>query len=135
MKWKQTGIWLSTKDRAELERIAADGNERQKIVKRARIVLLTAQGHGVMAIMRALGVSKTTVWRWQDYFVEAGVAGLVKGRSNYISIRRLRGSQQPVSESEPIGNGSAPPLARLWPLRSGLSPSGKWQLQLRATFW
>jgi len=34
-----------------------------------------------MAIMREVGVSKTTVWRWQDYFVEAGVAGLVKGRS------------------------------------------------------
>jgi transposase len=28
-----------------------------------------------------VGVAKTTVWRWQKYFVEAGVAGLVKGRS------------------------------------------------------
>src|SRR5260370_5421259 len=81
MKRKQPEIVLSAKDRAALERIAADGNERQKIVKRARIVLLTAQGHGVMAIMRAVGVSKTTVWRWQDYFVAAGVSGLVKGRS------------------------------------------------------
>lgn len=72
---------LGAKDRAALERIVADGNERQKIVKRARIVLMTAQGHGVMAIMRSVGVSKTTVWRWQDYFVEAGVVGLVKGRS------------------------------------------------------
>jgi transposase len=34
-----------------------------------------------MAIMREVGVSKTTVWRWQEYFVEAGVEGLVKGRS------------------------------------------------------
>ena len=42
---------------------------------------MTADAAGVMAIMRAVGVSKTTVWRWQDYFVEAGVAGLVKGRS------------------------------------------------------
>ncbi len=81
MKRKQPEIVLSAKDHGALERIAADGNERQKIVKRARIVLLTAQGHGVMAIMRAVGVSKTTVWRWQDYFVEAGVNGLVKGRS------------------------------------------------------
>src|SRR5712691_7526733 len=81
MKRKQPEIVLSAKNHAALERIAADGNERQKIVKRARIVLLTAQGHGVMAIMRAVGVSKTTVWRWQDYFVEAGIAGLIKGRS------------------------------------------------------
>ena len=31
--------------------------------------------------MREVGVSKTTVWRWQEYFAEAGVDGLVKGRS------------------------------------------------------
>ena len=37
----------------------------QKIAKRARIVLMTADGHGVVAIMREVGVSKTTVWRWQ----------------------------------------------------------------------
>jgi len=42
---------------------------------------MSADGHGVMAIMRKVGVSKTTVWRWQEYFVEAGVDGLVKGRS------------------------------------------------------
>src|SRR5471032_2704256 len=81
MSRKQAGIVLRAKDRAELERIVADGNTPQKIVKRARIVLMTADGRGVMVIMREVGVSKTTVWRWQDYFVEAGVAGLVKGRS------------------------------------------------------
>jgi transposase len=42
---------------------------------------MTADGAGVMTIMRAVGVSKTTVWRWQDYFVEAGLTGLVKGRT------------------------------------------------------
>jgi len=81
MSKKQAGIVLRAKDRAELERIVADGNTPQKIVKRAKIVLMTADGRGVMAIMREVGVSKTTVWRWQDYFVEAGVAGLVQGRS------------------------------------------------------
>lgn len=34
-----------------------------------------------MAIMREVGVSKTTVWRWQDYFAETGIVGLVNGRS------------------------------------------------------
>ena len=42
---------------------------------------MSAGGFGVAAIMRDAGVSKTTVWRWQEYFLEAGVAGLVKGRS------------------------------------------------------
>jgi len=74
-------IVLELKARTKLERLLADGNTPQKIAKRARIVLMTADGYGVMAIMREIGVSKTTVWRWQDYFAEAGVEGLIKGRS------------------------------------------------------
>ena len=34
-----------------------------------------------MAIMREVEVSKTSVWRWQERFAEAGVAGLLKGKS------------------------------------------------------
>jgi len=78
---RQTDIVLSRGDRKALERIAGDGNTQQKIAKRVRIVLMTADGAGVMEIMRTVGVNKSTVWRWQDYFVEAGVAGLLKGRS------------------------------------------------------
>ena len=74
-------IVLDRKARRELEQLLIDGNTAQKIAKRARIVLMTADGHGVVAIMREVGVSKTTVWRWQDYFAEAGVDGLIKGRS------------------------------------------------------
>src|ERR1700686_392748 len=74
-------IVLDRKARRELEQLLTDGNTAQKIAKRARIVLMTADGHGVVAIMREVGVSKTTVWRWQDYFAEAGVDGLIKGRS------------------------------------------------------
>jgi len=81
MKTKQAEFTLSAKDRAELEKIVRDGNAAQKVAKRAKIVLMTADGAGVMAIMRTIGVSKTTVWRWQQYFVEAGVAGVIKGRS------------------------------------------------------
>jgi transposase len=81
MTHKQTRIVLGRTSRAELNRLLCDGNTPQKIVKRARIVLMNADGYGVSAIMRAVGVSKTTVWRWQEYFTEAGVAGLVKGRS------------------------------------------------------
>jgi transposase len=77
----QARIVLERKARTELERLLADGNTAQKIAKRAGIVLMTADGYGVMAIMREVGVSKTTVWRWQDYFAEVGVEGLIKGRS------------------------------------------------------
>jgi transposase len=81
MNNKPRAIELNAKDRTALQSIVADGNTRQKIVKPARIVLMTAEGHGTVAIMRTVGVAKTTVWRWQKYFAEAGVAGLIKGRS------------------------------------------------------
>jgi transposase len=81
MRQEANRIALGRGARRELERLLSDGNTPQKIAKRARIVLLTADGVGVMAIMRGVGVSKTTVWRWQEYFAEAGVEGLIKGRS------------------------------------------------------
>jgi transposase len=81
MMKKQVAFVLRARDRTGVEGILRDGNVPQKIVKRAKIVLMTADGAGVMTCVRAVGVSKTTVWRWQDYFVEAGVSGLVKGRT------------------------------------------------------
>src|ERR1700675_1470838 len=79
-------IVLDRKARRELEQLLTDGNTAQKIAKRARIVLMTADGDGVVAIMREVGVSKTTVWRWQDYFAEARVDGRIKGRSRSLTI-------------------------------------------------
>src|SRR6202047_3161002 len=81
MEHDESRFVLERKARLQLQQLIADGNTPKKIVKRARIILMTADGHGVMAIMREVGVSKTTVWRWQKYFAEAGVEGLVKGRS------------------------------------------------------
>jgi transposase len=81
MEHDESRFVLERKARLQLQQLIADGNSPQKIVKRARIILMRAAGHGVMAIMREVGFSKTTVWRWQEYFAEAGVEGLVKGRS------------------------------------------------------
>src|SRR3977135_3397611 len=77
MEYDESRFVLERKARLQLQQLIADGNTPQKIVKRARIIVMTADGHGVMAIMREVGVSKTTVWRWQEYFAEAGVEGLV----------------------------------------------------------
>ena len=80
MEHNELQFVVERKARLQLQRLIADGNTLQKIVKRARIILMTADGHGVMAIMREVGVSKTTVWRWQEYFAEAGVEE-TRGRS------------------------------------------------------
>ena len=72
-----SGISITAADRRRLERIVGDRNARQKHVWRARIVLLSADGLGTSAIVRATAKSKKTVWRWQARFAEAGVAGLL----------------------------------------------------------
>ena len=52
-------------------------NSPQKDVWRARIVLLSADGLGTMAIQRQTGKGKPTIWRWQAWFMAKGVAGLL----------------------------------------------------------
>ena len=53
----------------------------QKHVWRCRIVLLNADGVGTNAIMTAIGTAKTTVWRWQERFMVAGVEGFVRDQT------------------------------------------------------
>ena len=54
----------------------SDRNTPQKMVWRARIVVLSADRFGVMAIVRAIGKSKVTVGRWQERYLAKGIAGL-----------------------------------------------------------
>src|ERR1700693_5479240 len=72
----QACIWLSPEDRATLEGWVADRNTPQKLVWRSRIVLLSADRVGKMAIVRAVGKCKRTVGRWQERYVARGLAGL-----------------------------------------------------------
>ncbi len=59
---------LTSDDRRRLETVVPDPKSPQKHVWRARIVLLSDDGLGTMAIMRETGKAKNSVWRWQDRF-------------------------------------------------------------------
>jgi len=74
-------VEVSSADRVRLEAVVADRNSPQKHVWRARIVLLTAEGHGTCEIMRRTAKSKTAVWRWQERFMQAGVDGLLRDKT------------------------------------------------------
>ena len=82
-------VEVSAADRACLEAVVADRNSPQKHVWRARIVLLTAAGHGTVEIMRQAGVSKVAVWRWQERFMVAGVEGLLRDKTRPSRIPPL----------------------------------------------
>ena len=85
------GIIVTVKraDRVRLEAIVGDRNRPQKHVWRARIILLTAAGHGTAEIMRQAGVSKTAVWRWQERFMVSGVDGLLNDKTRPSGIPPL----------------------------------------------
>jgi hypothetical protein len=74
-------IEVSAADRARLQAVVADRNSPQKPVWRARIVLATADDCGTAEIMRRAGVSKPSVWRWQERFAAEGVAGLLRDKT------------------------------------------------------
>ena len=76
MKKTSACIWLSPADRATLEGWVCGRNTPQKLVWRARIVLLSADRVSVMTIVRSVGKSKVTVGRWQERYLAAGIAGL-----------------------------------------------------------
>lgn len=78
---ERTNIKLSAADRRTLRAVLANRNSPQKHVWRARIILLTASGHGTAEIMQATGKAKTVIWRWQERFREQGVAGLWRDKT------------------------------------------------------
>ena len=73
-------LYVRPSDRTTLERLVADGKTPQKIVARARIVLLSGCGFGTNSIQREARVSKPTVWRWQKAYMDGGVERLLKDR-------------------------------------------------------
>ena len=82
-------IDVTATDRVRLDAIVADRNSPQKHVWRARIVLLSADGHGTTEIMRLTGKAKTCVWRWQERFMTAGVDGLLHDKTRPSRIPPL----------------------------------------------
>lgn len=74
-------IWLCPEDRAELEGWVAGRNTPQKLVWRARIVLMWGSGAGLTAIVRATGKTKRTAYRWRDRYLERGIEGLKRDAS------------------------------------------------------
>ncbi len=119
-------VQLSPTDHKRLQAIVDDRNSPQKHVWRARIVLLTADGHGTTEIMRQAGVAKTAVWRWQERFMLAGVDGLLRDKTRPPRIPPLGaevvGHVVQLTLSDPPGettHWTAPAMARA----SGVSVS------------
>jgi transposase len=109
---ERTNIQLSAADRKKLESVIANRNSPQKHVWRAKIVLLTADGHGTAEIMRATGKAKTVIWRWQERFGEEGVAGLWRDKTRPSRIPPL--SPEVAERVVALTLAGPPPTASHW---------------------
>src|SRR5260370_14793973 len=107
---ERTNIQLSAIDRSALEAVVANRNSAQKHVWRAKIVLLTIDGHGTADIMRATGKAKTVIWRWQERFRDEGAAGLCRHKTRPSRPPPLSPAVSAPDVSMPLAG--HPPAAR-----------------------
>jgi len=100
-------LYLGPVDRAELEALTTNCNTPRKLVWRAGIVLATTDGHGTLLIMRRTGMSKPTVWRWQERYLDEGLAGLKRDKTRPSRVpplpmeTRLKVIAKTVQETPP----------------------------------
>jgi transposase len=85
------GFELSAADRTALQRVVSSGTSEQRLVVRARIVLLSAEGQADGAVAAQVGVNRHTVRLWRQRFGEQGMAGLAdapgRGRKPYLDAK------------------------------------------------
>jgi transposase len=119
-------IVIGVSERDRLEKLVRDRNTAQKVVWRARIVLLAAEGLKASAIAAATGKSQLTVRRWRRRFLAKGVAGLLKDASR--PGRRKPLTAEKIAEVVHLTLHAKPPNATHWSVRTmapvaGLSAS------------
>lgn len=112
----KTDVTATTEDRARLEGLVGDRNSPAKVVWRARIVLLSADGESVNAIARATGKSKPCVWRWQERFAAEGVDGLLRDKTRPPGRKPL--SQKVKLKVLKMTASETPPNSTHWSVRT-----------------
>src|SRR6202790_5305710 len=84
---------LSLQQREQLESLASSRSLPAGLVRRARIILLSASGKTNIQIARQMGLPTATVGKWRRRFLEQDVSGLHDelrpGRPRPISDERV----------------------------------------------
>lgn len=108
----------------ELERIVSASTAPQRLVRRARIILLRACGRSQMETAREVGVNRSVVVHWEHRFSGFGLAGMedTPGRGRKPSIPEARKEKLITLATRP------PPNRTRWSVRSmakqvGVSPA------------
>ena len=108
-------ILIGAADRERLERLVRDRNTPQKVVWRARIVLLAGDGLTAEGIAAAVGKSLLTVRRWRRRYMAKGVDGLLKDASRPSRVKPL--SPEKVKQVVHMTLHEKPANATQWSVR------------------
>jgi transposase len=115
-------ILISSADREGLEGLVRNRNTPQKVVWRARIVLLASDGLTAEAIAAAVGKSLLTVRRWRRRYVAKGVDGLLKDATRPSRVKPL--SPEKIKQVVHMTLHEKPPKATHWSGRSMAAVAG-----------
>ena len=115
-------ISISEADRERLERLVRDRNTPQKVVWRARIVLLAGDGLTAEAMAAVVGKSLLTVRRWRRRYVAKGVDGLLKDATRPSRVKPL--AAEKVAQVVHMTLHEKPPNATHWSLRRAAAAAG-----------
>jgi transposase len=115
-------ISIGTSDRERLERLVRDRNTPQKVVWRARIVLLASGGLTAEAIAAAAGKSLLTVRRWRRRYAALGVEGLLRDATRPSRVKPL--SAEKIKQVVQMTLHEKPPNATQWSVRSMARAAG-----------
>jgi transposase len=115
-------ISISAADREGLGRLVRDRNTPQKVVWRARIVLLASEGLTAAAIAAAVGKSVLTVRRWRHRYMAQGADGLLKDATRPSRVKPL--TPEKVKQVVHMTLHEKPPNATHWSVRSMAAAAG-----------
>src|SRR5207249_1853907 len=115
-------ISIGAADRERLEQLVRDRNTPQKVVWRARIVLLAGDGLTAVAIAAAVGKSVLTVRRWRRRYVGKGVGGLLKDATR--PPRRKPLAAEKIKQVVHMTLHETPRNATHWSVRSMAAAAG-----------
>jgi transposase len=122
-------VVLNSEQRAKLEVYARGRSTPARVVQRARIVLLAAEGKQDLKIARLLSIVPRTAARWRSRFLRNGIAGLEHdgprpGRTPSISPDLVRMVIAKTTQERP-------PHATHWSTRTTAAVAGISEARLR----
>ena len=114
-------LCLSEGEREELERISRSHSAPHSVVRRAQIVLASADGEANTAIARRLGITNPTICHWRKRWFEQGLVGLYgearPGRPRTHDEERVAQLLRTVLDSKPTDGTH-------WTVRSAAAATG-----------